>query len=44
MATVIGVRFRSAGKVYYFDPAGLDIKLHQNVIVETYRRNKVKYE
>ncbi|MCR4671839.1 MAG: stage 0 sporulation family protein [Lachnospiraceae bacterium] len=37
MATVIGVRFRSAGKVYYFDPAGLDIKLHQNVIVETAR-------
>ena len=26
MVRVIGVRFRRAGKVYFFDPAGLDIK------------------
>ena len=37
MITVIGVRFRRAGKVYYFDPAGLDIKKGDNVIVETAR-------
>lgn len=37
MANVIGVRFRSAGKIYYFDPAGFDIKLGDNVIVETAR-------
>ena len=24
MLTVIGVRFRTAGKIYYFDPAGRD--------------------
>lgn len=37
MVTVIGVRFRKAGKVYYFDPAGFDIKQGDNVIVETAR-------
>lgn len=34
---VIGVRFRKAGKVYYFDPTGFDIKQGDNVIVETAR-------
>lgn len=37
MVNVIGVRFRKAGKVYYFDPAGYDIKAGDNVIVETAR-------
>lgn len=37
MVKVIGVRFRTAGKVYYFDPAGIDIQKGQNVIVETAR-------
>ena len=37
MVNVIGVRFRKAGKVYFFDPAGLDIKKNDNVIVETAR-------
>jgi cell fate regulator YaaT (PSP1 superfamily) len=37
MVNVIGVRFRSAGKVYFFDPAGYDIKQGDNVIVETAR-------
>ena len=37
MVRVIGVRFRRAGKVYFFDPAGLDIKKDDNVIVETAR-------
>ena len=35
MTKVIGVRFRAAGKIYYFDPAGLAIKTGDNVIVET---------
>lgn len=26
MIKVVGVRFRSAGKIYYFDPQKLDIK------------------
>ena len=37
MLTVIGVRFRTAGKIYYFDPAGRDIKNGDHVIVETAR-------
>ena len=37
MANVIGVRFKSGGKVYYFDPGGLDIQKDDYVIVETSR-------
>lgn len=37
MITVIGVRFKSAGKIYYFDPLNLDIKKNDFVIVETAR-------
>lgn len=37
MINVIGVRFRRAGKIYYFDPAGYEIESGQNVIVETAR-------
>ncbi len=37
MTKVIGVRFRAAGKIYYFDPAGLAIRTGDNVIVETAR-------
>ena len=37
MITVIGVRFRTAGKIYYFDPAGRRIKTGDHVIVETAR-------
>lgn len=37
MINVIGVRFRRAGKVYYFDPAGMEIVNGDNVIVETAR-------
>ncbi len=37
MITVIGVRFRKAGKIYFFDPTGLNIQAGDNVIVETAR-------
>ena len=37
MATVIGVRFKKAGKVYYFDPGEFWPRPGQNVIVETAR-------
>ena len=37
MIKVIGVRFRKAGKVYFFDPAGMEIKIGDHVIVETAR-------
>ncbi len=37
MIKVIGVRFRSAGKIYYFDPLDFDVSLGDHVIVETAR-------
>ena len=37
MVKVIGVRFRTAGKIYFFDPGKLDIKRGNHVIVETAR-------
>lgn len=37
MIKVIGVRFRSGGKVYYFSPGKLEIKTGDHVIVETAR-------
>lgn len=37
MVTVIGVRFKRAGKVYFFSPGDLDIKAGMHVIVETAR-------
>ena len=37
MVKVVGVRFRNAGKVYYFDPKGYKIKPGDHVIVETAR-------
>lgn len=37
MVKVIGVRFRTAGKIYYFDPGKLEVKRNDHVIVETAR-------
>ena len=37
MAEVIGVRFKNMGKVYYFDPEEYELKIGDNVIVETAR-------
>ena len=37
MITVIGVRFKKAGKIYYFNPGELNIKKGDFVIVETAR-------
>ena len=37
MIKIIGVRFRSAGKVYYFDPGDLEPVMGDHVIVETAR-------
>lgn len=37
---VIGVRFGSASKTYYFDPSGLSISVGSGVIVETVRGDK----
>lgn len=37
MPVVIGVKFRSANKVYYFDPKGIEFHVDDNVVVETVR-------
>ena len=37
MTEVIGVRFKKVGKVYYFDPCGIQVKNDATVIVETAR-------
>ena len=37
MTTVIGVRFHTAGKIYFFNPLNFPIKKGDNVIVETAR-------
>ena len=37
MVTVVGVRFKKAGKIYYFDPLDIEINKDDFVIVETAR-------
>lgn len=37
MVTVVGVRFKKAGKIYYFAPGNLEIQKDNDVIVETAR-------
>ena len=37
MVKVTGVRFKSAGKVYFFDPGDLNVNVNDHVIVETAR-------
>lgn len=37
MQTVVGIRFKKAGKIYYFDPADAELKVGDFAIVETAR-------
>lgn len=37
MVTVVGVRFKKSGKIYYFAPEDFNIQKNDNVIVETAR-------
>ncbi|MDH7479265.1 MAG: stage 0 sporulation family protein [Syntrophomonadaceae bacterium] len=37
MQRVVGVRFKPAGKIYYFDPGSLELRFSDRVIVETAR-------
>jgi cell fate regulator YaaT (PSP1 superfamily) len=34
---IVGVRFKRAGRIYYFDPAGLELEINDWVVVETTR-------
>ncbi len=38
---IIGVRFREAGKIYYFDPVGVACKVGEDVIVKTARGSEI---
>ena len=35
MKTIIGVRFRKAGKIYYFEPNGLEVEVGQAGLDQT---------
>lgn len=37
MVQVVGVRFRQAGKIYYFDPGELELEINDFIVVETAR-------
>ncbi len=37
MVSILGVRFKAAGKIYYFDPQGIDANRGDYVVVETSR-------
>ncbi len=37
MINIVGIRFKQAGKIYYFDPEALELKAGDKVIVETVR-------
>lgn len=37
MPEVVGVRFKTAGKLYYFDPAGNDLEVGDHVVLDTGR-------
>ena len=35
MAEIVGIRFKRAGRVYYFDPAGIELEVDEHVVVQT---------
>jgi cell fate regulator YaaT (PSP1 superfamily) len=35
MADIVGVRFKRAGKIYYFDPAGIELQVNDYAVVKT---------
>lgn len=37
MVDIVGVRYKRAGRIYYFDPAGIDLAVGDYVVVETSR-------
>ena len=37
MINIVGVRFKNAGKIYYFDPVDFEIEEDMDVVVETAR-------
>ena len=41
MQTIVGVRFKKAGKIYYFSPGEYELVLGDDVIVETVRARRL---
>ena len=41
MPTVIGVRFRTAGRLYYYDPDGIEFEVEELALVETGNRTEL---
>ena len=37
MADIVGIRFKRAGRVYFFDPSGIDLAVNDHVVVKTSR-------
>mgnify|MGYP001325823937 CR=1 FL=1 len=35
MAEIVGIRFKRAGRIYYFDPTGFDLEANDYVVVKT---------
>jgi len=35
MADIVGVRFKRAGRIYYFDPSGIELEVNDYVVVKT---------
>ena len=35
MAEIVGIRFKRAGRIYYFDPAGIELDVNDHAVVET---------
>ena len=42
MIKVVGVKFKEAGKLYYFSPGSLKVSKGDNVIVETAKRARIR--
>lgn len=41
MADVVGVRFKRTGRIYYFDPSGIELEMGERVVVETSRGSEL---
>jgi cell fate regulator YaaT (PSP1 superfamily) len=41
MAEIVGIRFKRAGRIYYFDPAGIDLEVNDYIVVKTARGLKL---
>ena len=38
MIKIVGIRFKSAGKIYYFDPVDFNIEQDMDVVVENFHQ------